>query len=46
MARILIVGGAGFIGYHLASRLAAEGHTITLADDLSRGRRDAAIEAL
>ncbi len=46
MARILIVGGAGFIGYHLACRLAAEGHTITLADDLSRGRRDAAIEAL
>ncbi len=46
MARVLIVGGAGFIGYHLASRLAADGHTITLADDLSRGRRDAAVEAL
>ena len=46
MARVLIVGGAGFIGYHLASRLAAEGHTTTLADDLSRGRRDAAIETL
>jgi UDP-glucuronate decarboxylase len=46
MARILILGGAGFIGAHLAARLAAEGHALTLVDDLSRGRRDAAIEAL
>jgi UDP-glucose 4-epimerase/UDP-glucuronate decarboxylase len=46
MARILVLGGAGFIGGHLAARLAAEGHTLTLVDDLSRGRRDAALEAL
>jgi UDP-glucose 4-epimerase/UDP-glucuronate decarboxylase len=46
MARILVLGGAGFIGAHLAARLAAEGHTLTLVDDLSRGRRDAALEAL
>jgi UDP-glucose 4-epimerase/UDP-glucuronate decarboxylase len=46
MARILVLGGAGFIGCHLATRLAAEGHALTLVDDLSRGRRDAAIEAL
>ena len=46
MARILILGGAGFIGGHLAARLAAEGHALTLVDDLSRGRRDAALEAL
>ena len=46
MARILVLGGAGFIGGHLAARLAAEGHALTLVDDLSRGRRDAAIEAL
>ena len=46
MARILVLGGAGFIGCHLATRLAAEGHALTLVDDLSRGRRDEAIEAL
>ena len=46
MARVLVLGGAGFIGAHLAARLAAEGHTLTLVDDLSRGRRDAALEAL
>jgi UDP-glucose 4-epimerase/UDP-glucuronate decarboxylase len=46
MARILVLGGAGFIGVHLASRLAAEGHALTLVDDLSRGRRDAALDAL
>jgi len=46
MARILLLGGAGFIGGHLAARLAAEGHALTLVDDLSRGRRDEAIAAL
>lgn len=46
MARVLVLGGAGFIGYHLAARLADEGHALTLADDLSRGRADAAVAAL
>ena len=46
MARILILGGAGFIGGHLAARLASEGHALTLVDDFSRGRRDATLEAL
>lgn len=46
MARILILGGAGFIGGHLAARLAAEKHELTLVDDLSRGRRDETIEVL
>jgi UDP-glucose 4-epimerase/UDP-glucuronate decarboxylase len=46
MARILVLGGAGFIGYHLATRLADEGHALTLVDDLSRGRRDAAMTGL
>ena len=41
MARILILGGAGFIGYHLAQRLSQEpGHSLTLVDDLSRGQMD------
>ncbi|MBI4591550.1 MAG: NAD-dependent epimerase/dehydratase family protein [Candidatus Rokubacteria bacterium] len=47
MARILILGGAGFIGYHLARRLSQEpGHSLTLVDDLSRGRMDPDLAAL
>ncbi len=46
MKKILITGGAGFIGYHLATRLAAQGHDITLADNFFRGKRDADFEAL
>jgi UDP-glucose 4-epimerase len=36
--QILITGGAGFIGSHLAERLLADGHQVTLLDDLSTGR--------
>ncbi len=37
--KILITGGAGFIGSHLADRLVGDGHTVGLVDDLSTGRR-------
>lgn len=30
--KILITGGMGFIGAHLACRLVCEGHTVTLSD--------------
>ena len=36
--RLLITGGAGFIGSHLAERLLREGHRVTALDDLSTGR--------
>ena len=35
--RILITGGAGFIGSHLAERLVREGHNVVALDDLSTG---------
>lgn len=36
--KILITGGAGFVGSHLADKLMGEGHEITVIDDLSTGR--------
>lgn len=38
--RILVTGGAGFIGSNLSDRLLAEGHEVAILDDLSTGRRD------
>ena len=36
--KILITGGAGFIGSHLADKLIEQGHEITVIDNLSTGR--------
>lgn len=38
--RILITGGAGFIGSHLTDRLVADGHKITILDNLATGRKE------
>jgi UDP-glucose 4-epimerase len=38
--RILITGGAGFIGSHLTDRLVADGHQITILDNLATGRKE------
>ena len=35
--RVLLTGGAGFIGSHLADRLVALGHQVRVLDDLSTG---------
>ncbi len=39
MARVLVTGGAGFIGSHLCRRLVAEGHEVRVLDNLSSGKR-------
>ncbi len=38
--RTIVTGGAGFIGSHIADRLLALGHDVTVVDDLSQGRRE------
>jgi UDP-glucose 4-epimerase len=42
---ILVTGGAGYIGSHAVKRLLADGHTVTVVDNLSRGHKQA-IDAL
>ncbi len=37
---VLITGGAGFLGSHLAERLSGEGHSVYCVDNLHTGRRE------
>lgn len=43
--KILVVGGAGYIGSHMVKYLSRRGHAVTVLDDLSTGHRDAVIGA-
>ena len=38
--RILVTGGAGFIGSHVADGYVAAGHHVLVVDDLSSGKRE------
>jgi len=44
MSNILVTGGAGFIGSHVAEELIRRGHAVTVLDDLSGGFVDNVVE--
>ena len=44
--KVLITGGAGFIGYHLASRLIDDGNEVIIVDNFSRGVEDVFLKKL
>jgi UDP-glucose 4-epimerase len=38
--KVFITGGAGFIGSHLVDRLVADGHDVTVYDNLTNGKKE------
>ncbi len=40
VSRVLVAGGAGFLGSHLCERLLNEGHSVVCVDNFSTGRME------
>ena len=40
MARVMVTGGAGYVGSHIVRRLREDGHSTVVLDDLSTGHRE------
>ena len=40
MAKVLVTGGAGFIGSHLVDRLVSDGYDVVVLDNLSTGKKE------
>ena len=40
MSRVVVAGGAGFLGSHLCDRLVERGDDVVCLDDLSTGSRE------
>lgn len=38
--KVLVTGGAGFIGSHLAKKLVADGHRVVVVDNMSEGKKE------
>lgn len=43
MSKVLVVGGAGYIGSHMVKMLLENGHTVVTLDNLSTGYREAVV---
>ncbi len=46
MTKVLVTGGSGFVGGHLANHLLDRGYEVVITDNFFRGRRDADFETL
>jgi dTDP-glucose 4,6-dehydratase len=44
--KVVVTGGAGFLGSHLCRAFVADGHSVTAYDDLSTGRRENIVDLL
>ena len=44
--RILVTGGAGFLGSHLCDRLISDGHDVICLDNLFTGRKENIVHLL
>ena len=40
MTKVLVTGGAGFIGSHIAELFLTRGYQVTILDNLSQGKRE------